>query len=123
MSSPRVMAEAYLLTVGSSIGVPSGRSGFFVHDSSLLYLKIPLNSYSELKHYYPLSLSDHLFVFKVKVSDNELVPKDFFGYRRVIQDRIPSMTSDNGIMSQLKASRVQCCRRDDNTIIASQGVN
>ena len=32
-----------------------------------------------------------------------VVPKDFFGTRRVIQDRIQSLTHDNDILSCLKS--------------------
>ena len=33
-----------------------------------------------------------------------MAPKDFFGTRRVIEDRIPSLTPDNDILHQFKAS-------------------
>ena len=31
-------------------------------------------------------------------------PRDFFGTRRVIEDRIPSLTPDNGILTQFMTS-------------------
>ena len=34
-----------------------------------------------------------------------MVPKDFFGTRRVIQDRIPSVTPDNDIVSCFKSRK------------------
>ena len=33
-----------------------------------------------------------------------MAPKDFFGTRRVIEDRIPSLTPDNDILHQFKTS-------------------